>query len=138
MIAPLATVMTGEALSGGSGFSLWQTLGGLVAVFSLLVVALKLLGRFNRRSGSAEAGLLTVWHLGPRREIQVLRMGDDVHYIYRHDGAMVLLGQDTLAAWEAAKSQRSQSGNPTNSPLARFFPKGLPSIVTGKLGVHAD
>ena len=55
----------------------------VLAVLALLVVFLKLLGRINRRMGGEEAGLEKVWPLGPRREIQVLRLGDEVHYIYR-------------------------------------------------------
>ncbi len=35
-------------LASGSGFSLWQSLGGLVLVFGLLILCLKLLGKFNR------------------------------------------------------------------------------------------
>ena len=78
--------------------SWWRTVGGLLVVFGLLFLSLKLLGRYGRRGGAAQARLLAVWHLGPRREIQVLRLGDEVSYVYRHENAMVLLRQES---WEA-------------------------------------
>ncbi|RKZ19716.1 hypothetical protein DRQ50_01500 [bacterium] len=100
MICPLAsTELTG--LAANTGMSWWQTAGGLVAVFGLLLLSLRLLGRFQKNRGGDRAGMLTVWPLGPKREIQVLRLGDAVHYVYRHDGAMVVLEQETLAAWES-------------------------------------
>jgi len=89
-------------LVSGSGFNVWQSLGGLALVFGLLILCLKLLGRFNRRRNPGQTSLLTVWHLGPRREVQVLRLGDEVHYIYRHEGAMVLLKQEPLQQWESS------------------------------------
>jgi hypothetical protein len=110
-------------LSGG-GVSWWQTLGGLLAVFGLLMVCLKLLGKVNRRVGAAEASLLTVWPLGPKREIQVLRLADDVHYIYRHENAMVLLKQEPLADYERARRNEPEAG--PGRGLKRIFPNGLP------------
>jgi hypothetical protein len=95
-----AAVMPG--LDAGAGVSWWQTVGGLAAVFALLIVFLKFLGRFQKGARHERATLLAVWSLGPRREIQVLRLGDEVHYIYRHDGAMVLLRQESHAAWLAS------------------------------------
>ena len=106
-------------LTGGSGISWWQTVGGLVAVFGLLLLCLRLLGRFQRRSNGGKASVLTVWPLGPKREIQVLRLGDAVHYVYRHDGAMVVLDQDTLADWQA----RAEATHP-----AAGAPRGLPGF----------
>ncbi len=99
-----ATLDSGSFAADG-GISWWQTIGGLVAVFGLLLVSLKLLGKWNRRTGGAETSLLTVWHLGPKREIQVLRLGDQVHYVYRHDGAMVTLRSEALTDYE--RSQES-------------------------------
>lgn len=109
MIMPSAFILAipATAASGAfvadTGMSWWQTIGGLVFVFGLLIVSLKLLGKFNRRTGAAETSLLTVWHLGPKREIQVLRLGDEVHYVYRHDGAMVTLRSEALADFEKSK-----------------------------------
>lgn len=87
-----------EPLSGGSPW--WQTIGGLLLVLGLLFVSLRLLGRFNRSRGGGQAAVLKVWPLGPRREIQVLRLFDTVHYVYRHDNGMVLLERQTLEAYE--------------------------------------
>lgn len=112
-----------QTLGSGSGFNIWQSLGGLLLVFGLLILSLKLLGRFNRRRNHGRTGLLAVWPLGPKREIQVLRLGDEVHYIYRHEGAMVLLKQETMAQWEQAQAE----GKPDQAPKqgAGFFPRGF-------------
>lgn len=140
MIAQVLSLAASESAANfsGGGVSWWQTLGGLLAVFGLLMVSLKLLGKLHRRTGSAEAGLLTVWPLGPKREIQVLRLGDDVHYIYRHENAMVLLKQEPLADYE-----RVQQDGPDGTPgrgLKRLFPKGLPlsRTCTGPSGPAPD
>jgi hypothetical protein len=98
-----ATLAEG-AFAADAGISWWQTVGGLVAVFGLLLLFLKLLGKWNRRSGGADTSLMTVWHLGPKREIQVLRLGDEVHYVYRHDGAMVTLRSEPLVDFEHSRS----------------------------------
>jgi len=119
----LAAVSPETAFSAG-GTSWWQTIGGLLAVFGLLVVCLKFLGKLNRRSGAVEADVLTVWPLGPKREIQVLRLGDEVHYIYRHENAMVLLKQEPLARFEQTRQTAAQGAEPQG--LKRFFPNGLP------------
>ncbi len=119
----LATVSP-EATFAGGGVSWWQTMGGLIAVFGLLMVSLKFLGKLNRRSGDATANVLTVWQLGPKREIQVLRLGDEVHYIYRHESAMVLLKQEPLVEFERTRAE-AETGDHEQG-LKRFFPKGLP------------
>ena len=101
--------LAGGTYAADSGISWWQTIGGLVAVFGLLLVSLKFLGKWNRRSGGAETSLLTVWHLGPKREIQVLRLGDQVHYVYRHDGAMVTLRTEALIDFENSQESAAAS-----------------------------
>jgi len=103
-----ATVAGGPYAADG-GMSWWQTIGGLVAVFGLLLVFLKLLGKWNGRSGGSETSLLTVWHMGPKREVQVLRLGDQVHYVYRHDGAMVTLRTEALADFERSQESAAAS-----------------------------
>lgn len=111
------------SLGSGSGFNIWQSLGGLILVFGLLILSLKLLGRFNRNHNPGQTSILTVWHLGPKREIQVLRLADEVHYIYRYEGAMVLLKQETLKQWEEFKAK-----TPVDQPktgLAGIFPGGF-------------
>ena len=120
----LLAAVTPESTFGGGGVSLWQTLGGLLAVFGLLMVSLKLLGKLNRRGGAGQADVLTVWPLGPKREIQVLRLGDEVHYIYRHESAMVLLKNGPLADYQRI-SQGSGGGDEAQG-WKRFFPNGLP------------
>lgn len=106
----IAAVPASTTFSGDGGMSWWQTLGGLVVVFGLLIVSLKLLGRWNRRTGGAESTLLTVWHLGPKREIQVLRLRDEVHYVYRHDGSMVVLRTEPLVDFERSKTAAAAAG----------------------------
>ncbi|NCQ34781.1 hypothetical protein GW813_06835 [bacterium] len=97
-----------EVASGG--VSWWQTIGGLLVVFSLLLLSLRLLGRFNKRRAVGDAALLKVWQLGPKREIQVLRLFDTVHYIYCHDGGMVQLQQQSLAAFEESGTLAVEHG----------------------------
>jgi flagellar biogenesis protein FliO len=120
---------------GGGGPAWWQTVGGMLVVFGLLVVCLRLLARFNRRGGAGQASLLAVWHLGPRREIQVLRLADEVHYVYRHDGAMVLLKQESWAEWqrsrpaaETAKTPETGAGPRMSLPLA-----ALPAALRARM-----
>ena len=105
MILPASFLATigGGTVAADSGISWWQTLGGLVAVFGLLILCLKLLSKWNRRSGGSESSLLTVWHMGPKREIQILNLGDQVHYVYRHDGAMVVLKTEPLGDFESKR-----------------------------------
>lgn len=109
------------ATFGEGGISLWQTMGALLAVFGLLVVCLKLLGRFQRRQSHRQAQILTVWPLGPRREIQVVRLDEEVHYIYRHEGAMVVLKKAPLAAWEAESSALNRPQERAGGLLGRLF-----------------
>lgn len=111
-----------ESLTGGQGISLWQTAGGLVLVFGLLIVSMKLLGKFQRRTGQAQTAILAVWNLGPRREIQVLRLENEAHYIYRHDGAMVLLKKVPLGEWQAENSRATAPGQKPAGILAKLFP----------------
>ena len=122
-----ALVPLASAFASQGSFSWWQSLGGLVAVLALLVVFLKLLGRVNRRMSGEEAGLEKVWPLGPRREIQVLRLGDEVHYIYRHDGAMVLLKRQPHAEW-----LRDQTTGQDDEP-----PQGWERFLPGSFGLEA-
>jgi hypothetical protein len=107
---PVLAAVGDGAFVADTSISWWKTVGGLIVVFGLLIVSLKLLGKFNRRSGGAESSLLTVWHLGPKREIQLLRLGEQVHYIYRHDGAMVTLKSEPLAEFEEKKAAEAAAG----------------------------
>ncbi len=85
------------------GVPWWQVVGGLAAVFGLLILFLKFLARLPQSGGQARAGMLAVWSLGPRREVQVLRLQDEVHYLYRHENALVHLRAEPLAAWQAQR-----------------------------------
>ena len=106
MVGGLLAALQGPALdpaalqeaAQGAG-SWWRTIGALIIVFALLVLCLKLLARFGRRGALGQARILTVWHLGPRREVQVLRLGEEVSYVYRHENAMVLLRQEPFDAY---------------------------------------
>ena len=97
-------------------------MGGLVAVFGLLLICLRLLGKYNSRGSRGQADLLTVWNLGPKREIQVLQLEDQVHYIYRHDGAMVVLKQVPAGDFQADTGER---GGGRESSLARLLTRGF-------------
>jgi flagellar biogenesis protein FliO len=92
------------------GVPWWQVVGGLAAVFGLLLVFLKFLARLPQAGGNARAGLLAVWAVGPRREVQVLRLQDEVHYLYRHDNALVHLRTEPLAVWQANRTQADPPG----------------------------
>ncbi len=74
--------------------SWWKLAGAFLLVFALLIVFLKILGRQQRGGGGAEASLLRVHSLGPRRGVEVLRCGETVYTLYRSDQAMVLLDQE--------------------------------------------
>lgn len=112
------------ALSGGGSW--WRMIGGLAVVFGLLLLCLKLVTRYGSgRQGAPQARLLTVWHLGPRREVQVLRLGDEVSYLYRHENAMVLLRQE---AWEDYRRQHGEA------PVGLAAPAALPAALFRQLG----
>lgn len=114
----------GAGLYGGSSISWWQTVGGLVVVFGLLLVSLKLLGKWNKRTMNSESSLLGIWHLGPKKEIQLLRLADQVHYIYRHDGAMVVLQTERLGDYEKKQDKPGPGKAPGHwrETMARTLP----------------
>jgi len=102
------------ALSGGGSW--WRMIGGLAVVFGLLFLCLKLVTRYGAgRHGAPQARILTVWHLGPRREVQVLRLDDEVSYLYRHENAMVLLRQET---WEDYRRRHGEAALGAAAPAA--------------------
>ncbi len=111
------------------GGSWWQTLGGLAVVFGLLILFLKILKKINGGQGSGDTSILAVWHLGPKREIQILRLGDMAHYIYRHDGSMVVLKEESLADFERVHGGRENPG-PSSSTLRDLFSGKLPFAGT--------
>jgi flagellar biogenesis protein FliO len=114
------------------GMSWWQTMGGLLAVFGLLFLTLKFLGKVNSgRTGSNQAAILTVWNLGPKREIQVLKLGEEVHYIYRHDGAMVPLKMQDLADWNRELAEIGEAKAQSPEGWKKFFPGGFSLSAAG-------
>lgn len=113
-----------SALAGGGSW--WRMIGGLAFVFGLLFLCLKLLTRLGpNRGGSAQARVLAVWHLGPRREVQVLRLGDEVSYVYRHENSMVLLRQEP---WEAYRREHGEPSVVPAGPLA-----AMPAALAARL-----
>lgn len=116
--------LSGSAFGAGSSVSWWQTLGGLIVVFGLLLISLKMLNKWNRRTAGNDSSFLTVWHLGPKKEIQVLRLEDQVHFIYRHDGSMVVLQTQTLGDFENKHGQlrTGQANVPWREALTRNLP----------------
>ncbi len=104
-----AAVDAGNLTGGGQG-SLWQAFAGMAVVFGLLMLFLRLLGRLNKARGSVDSSLVAVWPMGPKREIQVLRLGDNVHYIYRYDGSMVVLKDEPLAEFMVNHKNENEDG----------------------------
>jgi hypothetical protein len=124
-IFTLAAIEPGSLENATMGMgSWWRTIGGLAVVFGLLFLCLKFVTRYGKKSGATQARVLAVWHLGPKREIQVLRLGEDVSYVYRHESAMVLLRQGT---WEEYRREHGEAtsglaAGPTLPPaLARWL-----------------
>ena len=93
--------------STGAMPSFWQVAAALVAVLGLLVLALKALRRLQPHGAGDHARLLQVRRLGPKRDLEVLRVDDEVYTIYRHDGGLVLLRREACARWDAR-----QAGSP--------------------------
>lgn len=92
-----------EAGTLGSGPSYWQVGAALVAVLGLLIVVLKFLQRWQRTDGAGgDVRLVSVRRLGPRRELQILQVGDEVHTLYRQESAMVVLKTESRIQHEAA------------------------------------
>ncbi len=111
-----------------AGPSYWQVGAALLAVLGLIVVAMKGLQRLQGlAAGDDEIRLLSVRRLGPRREIQRLRVGDAVHTIYRHDGAMVVLGAEP---WREA----SATAEPTPAAVDRPVGTRLRALIAAAGG----
>ncbi len=80
------------AVQTAAGALAWlKPVGGLVVVFTLLLLFLKLLGRFQGGRSGAAAAMIAVHAVGPRRAVELLRCGDEVFTLYRHDQSVVLL-----------------------------------------------
>lgn len=139
--------MATSGIAGQAGdFSWWQTVGGSLVVFVLLLLCLRLLARWHRPGGRRRASVLEVWSLGPRREIQIVRLQDDVHYVYRHENAMVLLKRQDHAAYQADQPLPAENGRGTlrarllgRGVLSHLLPssrvqRGFPASVSEESG----
>lgn len=121
MTAAADTLGSGAAAlyGGGGGFSWWQAAGAMLVVLALLAVVLRLLARFQRPSGRGLAAVARVVPLGPRRELEVVRLRGRAHFVYRREGALVLLGDEPWEQYEAA-----ESAEPPREPAwKRFLPR---------------
>ena len=117
MNAAADSLSVGVSQLGGGGFSWFGALGAVIAVLALLSLCLRLLGRLQR-PGSGLADLLRVEPLGLRRELQIVRLGDRVHYVYRCEGGLVRLGEDSLVDYEAV---RAAAPAPLSGLVARLL-----------------
>lgn len=109
--------------------SWWQMAGAMAVVFALLMLVLKGLQRWRpgmRRD--RDVRLLSVHRLGPKRELQRLRVGDVVHTLYRQEGAMVQLGSEP---WTPACDVRTDQCKTAGSTLARRL-KGWMATAGGR------
>ncbi|MDY0110446.1 MAG: hypothetical protein RBT60_10975 [Candidatus Krumholzibacteria bacterium] len=101
---------------GSLGATPVQAIGAFMAVFVLLILALKLLQRWQPgHQRDASVRLLSVRRLGPRRELQTLRVGGEVHTLYRQDNALVLLKSEPWQAWADA-ADLPAGGQPARQP----------------------
>ncbi len=116
------TLGGGGALYGGNGFSWWQAVGAMLLVFALLILVLRVLARFQRQPAGGLASVARVVPLGPRRELEVVRLRDRAHFIYRRDGNLVLLGDEPWADYEAGLESETDSVH----PWKRFFQRRDP------------
>jgi hypothetical protein len=91
-------------LQDSTGPAVWQVFAALAGVLALLILVLRGLQRWQPgQRPDARVRLLSVQRLGPRRELQVLRVGDEVHTLYRQEGAMVVLGSRSWDSWSAVQ-----------------------------------
>lgn len=114
-----------SSFGGGTQGSVWQAIGGLAVVFGLLLLFMKLLGKLNKRGGNTDTSVVAVWHLGPKREIQVLRLGNMVHYIYRHEGSMVVLKEESHEEF-LAEHGRETNGDQNLVPWKKILGGRMP------------
>lgn len=107
--------------------SWWRAAAGMLLVFGLLIVCLKLLRRLPVARGGGDARVEAIWPLGPRREIHVVRLGDAVHYVYRNEQGLVLLRQESWGDYRTARR-----GEPARAKEARA--PSLLRALRGRLG----
>jgi len=83
----------------------WQVIGGFLLVAGLLLLTMRLLSRWQTRSGGGKMSVLSVTSLGPRRTMECLRYGEEVLVVYRSEGAMILVERKPLDQLESAKTK---------------------------------
>ncbi len=110
--AGAAHAAAGAAAYADAGFGWWRAVGGTLVVFALLVLFLRFLARWQGTGPRRLAGVVAVLPLGPRREIEVVRLRDRVHYVYRREGSLVALGEEPFADWERAAADDAQLAVP--------------------------
>ena len=122
MDAAASQLVVPAAAAADAGLGWWRAVGGTLAVFALLVLCLRLLSRWQLRAPrNQRAALLAVLPLGPRREVEVLRLGERVHYVYRREGALVTLGEGALADWQAGAPAAAGAAGAAPGWLARLL-----------------
>ncbi|MCB1150693.1 hypothetical protein KDK88_04060 [bacterium] len=89
------------AWSDPAGTSWWQILGAFLAVAALLLLTLRLLGRWQAARLPGDVRVLSVASLGPKRALETLRFGQEVLTFYRSEGSMVLLERRPLGPADA-------------------------------------
>lgn len=101
----------------------WQVLGAFLAVAALLLLTLRLLGRWHAARLPADVRVMSVAPLGPKRALETLRFGEEVLTFYRSEGSMVLLERRPLAPDETS----SPDGGVLDRLLARLRPPAPPA-----------
>jgi hypothetical protein len=135
--APFCAAAVAQNLAAAGDGGWWRAAGGLALVFGLLLVCLRLLRRWPRPRGAEAARLEAIWPLGPRREIHLVRLGDEIHYVYRNEQGLVLLRHEPWVDYRAAHAAK-----PVDSPrpawlklLRSLWPSRFPQRRLARPGV---
>jgi hypothetical protein len=108
--AILAATGPGALSSLGDGGWL-RAAGGTILVLVLLVFSLRLLRRWPGVRRSDSARVEAVWPLGFRREIHVVRLEDEVHYVYRNEQGLVLLRREPWADYRGTRLRNADAAS---------------------------
>ncbi|MBK7702029.1 MAG: hypothetical protein IPI34_03600 [bacterium] len=99
------------------GLAWLKLVGGLVVVFTLLLLFLKLVGRLQGARPGAAAAMIAVHAVGPRRAVELLRCGDEVFTLYRFEQSVVLLDR---APFDPARHAPAAPSLPVGGLLDRL------------------
>lgn len=94
----MATVPFLAAWSDPAGTAWWQVIGAFLAVAALLLITLRLLGRWQASRLPGDVRVMSVASLGPKRALETLRFGEEVLVFYRSEGSLVLVDRRPYAA----------------------------------------